>query len=295
MGIKLEVYTKGGEKHSYTFDQQRVVIGRGKGVDILLPSQTVSNVHAIIQLIGHDYFISDMGSTNGTLLNGNLLVPNQKRLLKSEDKISISEFEITFFSGVPTGEAHSAERTGTIARKIALEIMQGLDSKEMSPYIIVCNAGKDRLEIPQLGSQIIIGRSPSSNLVLEDQDVSREHAILRRTLDGVEILDLGSKNGVYVNNKLVSEVQSLKDGDEILLGSTKLEFYDPVEAYLKSLESATDKKLTQKEKKDMVTDKVEKVGDPGKSSSEFSKVIIILLLGILVLVSIAISLVILFG
>ena len=71
----------------------------------------------------------------------------------------------------------------------------------------------------RIASQVTrIGRSPSSDAVVSDLGVSKQHAELRRTPDGrYSIIDLGSHNGTYVNGTRVSK-QELNAGDIIAIG-----------------------------------------------------------------------------
>jgi hypothetical protein len=73
------------------------------------------------------------------------------------------------------------------------------------------------------GSRFVIGRSRDSDLTLDDPNVSRRHAELRRQGDTWMVADLGSKNGVKVNGRRV-EHAVLKPGDEITLGLSRLSF-----------------------------------------------------------------------
>jgi hypothetical protein len=70
---------------------------------------------------------------------------------------------------------------------------------------------------------LTIGRLPDCDIVLTDGNVSRRHAEVRRREDAIVIVDLGSTNGTRVNGSGVKE-QTLADGDQITLGSSKLKF-----------------------------------------------------------------------
>jgi len=70
-----------------------------------------------------------------------------------------------------------------------------------------------------------IGRGFSCEVVLEDQSVSRRHAIITRKRDTVRILDDRSSNGTYVNGRQVSEAE-LSDGDVIVLGRVILAYLE---------------------------------------------------------------------
>jgi pSer/pThr/pTyr-binding forkhead associated (FHA) protein len=60
---------------------------------------------------------------------------------------------------------------------------------------------------------------------LEDQSVSRRHAIITRRLNTTRILDDRSSNGTYVNGRRISEEQ-LRDGDVIVLGRVILGYLE---------------------------------------------------------------------
>ena len=66
--------------------------------------------------------------------------------------------------------------------------------------------------------EILIGRSSSCHLVLDDGLVSRRHAQLIVTEDRVAVEDFGSANGVFVNGKRVAGSQILFAGDQLLVG-----------------------------------------------------------------------------
>jgi pSer/pThr/pTyr-binding forkhead associated (FHA) protein len=68
------------------------------------------------------------------------------------------------------------------------------------------------------------GRSPDSDVFLDDVTVSRKHAEFRRHDDGFFVHDRGSLNGTYVNRERV-EVTKLASHDEVQIGKFKLVFY----------------------------------------------------------------------
>jgi len=71
---------------------------------------------------------------------------------------------------------------------------------------------------PQPAKRIRIGRTPDNDIALADLDVSRYHAELRRNPDGsLEIVDLGSHNGTYVNGKRITR-KMLTEQDTISIG-----------------------------------------------------------------------------
>jgi hypothetical protein len=80
--------------------------------------------------------------------------------------------------------------------------------------------------------ETVIGRGPG-DLVTEDPEVSRRHAVVRSTDEGLQIEDLGSTNGTFVNDKRIEAPTKLAPGDVIRVGKTTFE----VEADLSSADT----------------------------------------------------------
>ncbi|MGM0574160.1 MAG: AgmX/PglI C-terminal domain-containing protein [Myxococcota bacterium] len=86
----------------------------------------------------------------------------------------------------------------------------------------IYHAGKLVREVDFDRPIINVGKLSTSNLRLEDDNVSRKHAVLERRENGEwRITDLGSTNGTLVNGKQVTQAV-LRDGDRVLLGNTTL-------------------------------------------------------------------------
>lgn len=66
---------------------------------------------------------------------------------------------------------------------------------------------------------MVVGRSSACQIALDDALVSRRHAQLVVSPDGVTVQDFGSVNGVYVNGKRISGAERLKDGDQFQVGT----------------------------------------------------------------------------
>jgi hypothetical protein len=73
------------------------------------------------------------------------------------------------------------------------------------------------------GSRVVIGRSREADIVLQDPNVSRRHAEVRRADGGWQVVDLGSTNGIKVNGRRVDN-QPLRPGDRVTIGVTDLTF-----------------------------------------------------------------------
>lgn len=69
---------------------------------------------------------------------------------------------------------------------------------------------------------VVLGRSPYSTLAVDQGTVSRVHAMFRKAGDGVELVDLDSSNGTFVNGRRISAPTSVKAGDEIKIGTQRV-------------------------------------------------------------------------
>lgn len=80
-------------------------------------------------------------------------------------------------------------------------------------------------------AETTLGRAPSNGIVILDVSVSREHAKCYAADEAVEIEDLGSRNGTFINDRRAEHRIALRDGDMVRLGSVLFKFfaYDNVE------------------------------------------------------------------
>ena len=94
----------------------------------------------------------------------------------------------------------------------------------MAVLVIQSPEGTER--IVELRAHNTIGRHPNNSIQVLDKIVSKEHCTVTRRDDGYLFVDLGSLNGSYINGNRVSGTHSLRAADELVIGSTKLTYYD---------------------------------------------------------------------
>jgi hypothetical protein len=81
-------------------------------------------------------------------------------------------------------------------------------------------------EVPLPKGKLILGRGSRCHIVVDDLLASREHARLTVTEDCVFVEDLGSTNGVYVNERRIQASTPLAPGDRLVVGTQELELVD---------------------------------------------------------------------
>jgi len=99
---------------------------------------------------------------------------------------------------------------------------------QSGPHLILKTDSGNR-HLPLLGIHCwTVGRSDDNNLVLPDRWISRNHAMLQGMESGeFYLIDLGSRNGTFVNGRRVSVPVILRDGDLITFGQTEISFFYP--------------------------------------------------------------------
>ncbi|TWU05477.1 SpoIIE family protein phosphatase [Stieleria varia] len=83
--------------------------------------------------------------------------------------------------------------------------------------------GASRFELTE--SETTIGRHPDCHIVVDAGAVSRFHAKVTREGGNFSVLDLGSRNGTYLNGQLLQNAQSLHEGDRIRISDVELVFH----------------------------------------------------------------------
>jgi len=87
---------------------------------------------------------------------------------------------------------------------------------------VVVKTGPEAGRRVELGVEVVIGRQ-DADLVLEDPEVSRRHAVLRRSGQSVVIEDLDSTNGTFVKGERIRKPITVGPGDQVRVGRTTLE------------------------------------------------------------------------
>src|SRR5450830_1064869 len=86
--------------------KERTTIGRKPHNDIQIDNLAVSGEHAVIVTILADSFLEDLGSTNGTFVNGKTV---KKHFLQSNDVIELGKYKLKYMSEVLPGAANAAD------------------------------------------------------------------------------------------------------------------------------------------------------------------------------------------
>jgi phosphoserine phosphatase RsbU/P len=113
---EIRIRAADGTVGRFPIDKERVSIGRARDSDILLPDLALSRHHAEVRTRGQEFFLRDLGSVNGTRLNGERI--RTERRLYPGDIIKIADHILAFCEeGDPITEPHDAARLRAFSAK----------------------------------------------------------------------------------------------------------------------------------------------------------------------------------
>ena len=163
-------------------------VGSGEDCEIRVDSPYVSGRHCRLEWDGQRCVLEDLGSTNGTFLNGTKIV----------GRVAV----------VPTDSITLGRQLPLPWPKQLLEPSQ--ESHAAAPFSC------------RTGDAIQIGRAKDCHIVLDYPMVSHRHASVRQTNGGLAVRDLGSTNGTFVRGHRIQDEVIIQPGDVIGLGSYRL-------------------------------------------------------------------------
>ena len=136
-------------------------------------------------------------------------------ILKVDNAIKVGSFSIT-----NEIEREIMTDAGAVAKVSEIAEPMNNSPRLVEAALVLQNGERITLDTDSLK----IGRQASCRIVFNDSNVSREHAQLRRSVDGWKLLDLGSTNGTKINGVKITEEQVLVNGDELGFGTSSAKF-----------------------------------------------------------------------
>lgn len=215
-------------------DDGSLIIGRSRG-DLILDDNMVSGQHTRISSEGGEIVLRDLGSTNGTMVDGRLVrevvlrpgaevsIGNTRMVLMlsaeddSEAKAAGNQLEIAWLLDEELVELRGPhERTGSNADVIGqdLRLPPGVNA------VVEVVAGQDTGKVFRFTrGNVTIGRQ-MGEIPLSDPEVSRRHAVIELFgRDMIFLRDLTSTNGTFHNGRKIS-LARLRNGDTVGVGKS---------------------------------------------------------------------------
>jgi adenylate cyclase len=203
----------------------RLVVGRQRDCDVPLSFPSVSSRHCELELLDGFWHVRDLGSTNGTRVNG---VACTAEWLLPDDVLSLSKHRYAVLYSAPPGRPPPRKSAPEVGARLPQPVRaapppapvarpsgQGVALGKLVP----CGGGPP---LPLLQPQVLIGRDPACDILLSSPAVSGRHCQLEWADGAWSVRDLGSKNGTRVDG-VRCEQQRLPPGSVLWVGPLRFE------------------------------------------------------------------------
>lgn len=213
---KLILTLDGAVIREYSIDKDSISVGRKHGNDIQLNDLTISGRHSLITKVGDNIFIDDLGSTNGTLLNGARVA---KSKLQHSDVIQVGNYQFTFFSN------EEEDYEPTMFLRAEIEDTKIIDTKQKPTSDNTgAKLGAVRVLTGPLKDKVLELRKAFNTLGFNGSKM----AIIARNTSNYTISAIKNEDSFNIamvnGNDLSIEALELKEHDIIELANTKIEF-----------------------------------------------------------------------
>jgi pSer/pThr/pTyr-binding forkhead associated (FHA) protein len=194
----------------YHLNGEIVTIGRGSKNDIIIHDNEISREHCRLIREGDDYLLEDLNSSNGSFVNAQRVT--RPWHLKSGCYIELGDAIAFEYERLEPSAQVYANETETALRQ----------PKPAMPehFALHMASGPETGRVYTLVQPLVkIGRDLTNDIIIQDPEVSRFHARLRRVGTTFQVEDMGSTNGTRLNDVLVTKPTSLENDDSISLGT----------------------------------------------------------------------------
>lgn len=241
---KLVLSLNGVVQGEYDLNKERLTIGRKPENDIPIDNLAVSGKHALIITILDDSFLEDLGSTNGTYVNGKLV---KKHALKNGDVIAIGKHELKYVNEHATADDDEFEKTMIIKPGSASAAVAAAQAAEKAGAGVIAAAKPAAAAAAggaapaAAGSHMPLGRLTVLNGPIAGKELELTKALVTLGKPGTQVAVISRRPQGYflthiesdgdgkryplVNGEAIGpKAYQLKDSDMIELAGIKMEF-----------------------------------------------------------------------
>ncbi len=229
---KILLSLNGNLQNEFEIAKERMTIGRKPENDIPVDNLAISGQHALIISVLDDSFIEDLGSTNGTYVNGKLV---KKQALRNGDIIGVGKHELKYINEHATNDDDDFEKTVLIspanedAAAMAAKFAEDAGVAAVKPVVEQTSSmPKGKLHVlngPIAGKELILTKAL---ITLGKPGV--QVAVISRRPQGYFLTHIeGNMDGKQVfpeinGESIGAKAYTLADGDILELAGIKMEF-----------------------------------------------------------------------
>jgi predicted component of type VI protein secretion system len=239
---KLVLSLNGVVQGEYPLNKERISLGRKPDNDIQVDNLAVSGKHALIITILDDSFLEDLGSTNGTYVNGKLI---KKHALRDGDVVGIGKHELKYVNEHATVDDEDFEKTMIIrpgsASAAVAAAKAAEDAGAAAAQVEDSTSGGTPVAAPASASGMPLGKLQVLNGPIAGKELELTKALITLGKPGVQIAVISRRPQGYflthiegdgqnanfpvVNgNPIGPQAYTMESGDIIELAGIKMEF-----------------------------------------------------------------------
>jgi pSer/pThr/pTyr-binding forkhead associated (FHA) protein len=221
----------------YMATEAPITIGRARECTIVVDNPTVSKRHAKIEYVNGAHILTDLDSTNGTLINGKKI---KQVTLKDDDKVTIGKHSIVYmveeeipneeefmdFGSAtmvlnPSAPPPREEKKSLPEKRIVRPIVSLEPAKRAKLFIFTSDVKKEYMLSKDVTT---IGKSPDCDIVINGFLVPKIAAIIKQVEGSYSISECGGWVSVKVNGKKIGKNTKLEKNDSVDVSGVKLIF-----------------------------------------------------------------------
>jgi pSer/pThr/pTyr-binding forkhead associated (FHA) protein len=220
---RVRVTVKGQVVEERDVDRE-LIVGRKPPADIVIADSEVSSRHARIKPGGSSLLVADLGSTNGSTVDGVAkLAPDADTPLAPGQKLRIGPAIIEALAEErPESSAGFASTEKTVAiggRAMQSMLVNVARFKAAQPKLVVAAEHEKRV-VPIEEMEVVVGRdSKQAQIAIQHQSVSSKHARLKFENGRFLVEDLKSSNGTFVDGNPVAVATPIQGEQALTFGT----------------------------------------------------------------------------
>jgi len=219
---KLILLNPNGPEQEFKLAKASISLGRANTNNITLNDGRVSRNHARLECGAQGIILVDLGSSNGTRLNG---IRIDRATLQPGDTISLGNQQLRYMVEDPS-EDIGLTRIDTqvqLDQTMNQEFLPVVINETSTPSLVIFTGEKTwSIDLNNI-DRATVGRDEGCAVYIDSPKVSRRHAEIQQVSGAFVLKDLGSTNGTWIGGQKVEE-RILQDGDNFRIGPAQLIF-----------------------------------------------------------------------
>lgn len=235
MSLRVTIQSPNGGSYAVTFDESVVRVGRASFCELRLPYPAVSSHHLTITGGDGAWYVTDVGSTNGSWIDGDQIPVNESIAIVDGQALDIGDVRLEFAIVRDYVSGFTLAESGTLLRKLVSESTRVAQGPSDDAFFEV-------LEGPRVGTRYSIQDDTDAAWAGDEQScelriIGLPARSFRIERDGDGFRVFRGEAPLQLNDaEIPEEGRILRSADRLQVAAVRLMWFDPLEAYLDDLD-----------------------------------------------------------